>query len=103
MRSALVVFLCCAAFAQTPSKDAFVSATFNGLKWRSIGPAVASGRIVSISVHPRDRATYYVGVASGGVWKTMNNGTTWTPVFDEQGSYSIGVVTLDPNNPNTVW
>ncbi|MGL4423371.1 MAG: VPS10 domain-containing protein, partial [Gemmataceae bacterium] len=50
-----------------------------------------------------DTATYYVAVACGGVWKTTNNGTTWAPIFDEQGSYSIGCITLDPKNPNTIW
>jgi photosystem II stability/assembly factor-like uncharacterized protein len=74
-----------------------------GLKVRSIGPALMSGRISTIAVHPRNPGLYYVGVASGGVWKTVNNGATWTPVFDKQGSYSIGYVTLDPRNPNTVW
>ena len=64
-----------------------------GLKVRSIGPALMSGRISTIAVHPRNPGLYYVGVASGGVWKTVNNGATWTPVFDKQGSYSIGYVT----------
>ncbi len=77
--------------------------TFSGLKFRSIGPAVASGRVMSIAVNPRNKFEYYVGVASGGVWKTVNDGTTWTPVFDKEGSYSIGWVTLDPNDPAVVW
>ena len=50
-----------------------------------------------------DPSTYYVGVASGGVWKTTNSAVTWTPVFDGEGSYSIGCVTIDPNNPSVVW
>ncbi len=79
------------------------SSTFAGLKLRSVGPAVASGRVTSLAVDPRNRNRYFVGVASGGVWKTENNGGSWTPVFESEGSYSIGVVTLDPNNPNTVW
>ena len=70
---------------------------------RSVGPAVTSGRVVGFAVHQQDRATYYVAVASGGVWKTTNAGTTWKSVFDDQGSYSIGYVALDPKNPNTVW
>jgi photosystem II stability/assembly factor-like uncharacterized protein len=77
--------------------------TFSGLTFRSIGPAVTSGRIGDIAVHPTDRNTWYVAVASGGVWKTTNAGTTWTPIFDSQGSYSIGCITLDPKNPLTVW
>jgi photosystem II stability/assembly factor-like uncharacterized protein len=77
--------------------------TFAGLKFRSLGPAVASGRVMSIAVNPKNKFEYYVGVASGGVWKTTNDGTSWTPVFDGQGSYSIGWVTLDPNDPQVVW
>jgi len=77
--------------------------TFAGLKWRLIGPAVASGRVMSIAVNPHNKFEYYVGVASGGVWKTVNDGTTWTPVFDKEGSYSIGWVALDPNDSTVVW
>ena len=84
-------------------KDPMSSPTFNGLKFRSIGPAFTSGRVVSIAVDPNNSARYFVAAASGGVWKTINDGTTWTPVFDREGSYSIGVVVLDPKNPLTVW
>ncbi|MFZ0585750.1 MAG: glycosyl hydrolase [Candidatus Sulfotelmatobacter sp.] len=84
-------------------KGGMTADTFSGLKFRLIGPAVASGRVMSIAVNPKDKFEYYVGVASGGVWKTVNDGTTWTPVFDKEGSYSIGWVTLDPNDPAVVW
>jgi len=77
--------------------------TFSGLQFRLIGPAVASGRVIAFAVNPKNHAEYYVGVASGGVWKTVNDGTTWTPVFDGEGSYSIGWVALDPNDPSVVW
>ena len=79
------------------------SATFAGLELRGIGPAVKSGRVSDLAVHPTRKSTYYVGVASGGVWKTVNSGTTWAPVFDEEVSYSIGCVTIDPSNPHVVW
>ncbi len=75
----------------------------SGLAFRNIGPAVMSGRISDIAIHPLDRHIWYVAVGSGGVWKTANAGTTWTPVFDAEASYSIGCVTLDPSNPETVW
>ena len=75
----------------------------SGLRFRSIGPALTSGRIIDFAVNPENPIEYYVAVASGGVWKTTNSGTTYQPVFDSQGSYSIGCVTLDPNNPHTVW
>src|SRR5947209_1816490 len=79
------------------------AATFAGLKLRSLGPAVTSGRVVAFAVHPIDRGHYYVAAASGGVWKTVNAGVTWTPAFDNEGSYSIGAITLDPRNPAVVW
>ena len=84
-------------------KGGMTADTFSGLKFRSIGPAVASGRVVAIAVNPKNKFEYYVAVASGGVWKTVNDGTSWTPVFDKEGSYSIGWVTLDPNDPAVVW
>jgi hypothetical protein len=84
-------------------KGGMTADTFAGLKFRLIGPAVASGRVMSIAVNPKNKNEYYVGVASGGVWKTVNDGTTWTPVFDGEGSYSIGWVALDPNDSSVVW
>jgi photosystem II stability/assembly factor-like uncharacterized protein len=81
----------------------FKSSTFSGLKWRSIGPAVASGRIADFAVNPDNPKEYYVAVASGHVWKTVNAGITYEPVFDKQGAYSMGVVTMDPTNHNCIW
>lgn len=83
--------------------DPFSSTTFNGLKLRSIGPATTSGRVVHFAVDPKNRSHYFVASASGGVWKTINSGTSWTPVFDSQGSYSIGTVVLDPKNSSIAW
>jgi photosystem II stability/assembly factor-like uncharacterized protein len=74
-----------------------------GLKFRNIGPAVTSGRIADFAVNPDNPFEYYVATASGGVWKTVNAGTTYQPIFDSQASYSIGCITLDPNNNNVVW
>ncbi|MCB1182752.1 glycosyl hydrolase [bacterium] len=79
------------------------SGALAGLAWRGIGPAFMSGRIADVVLVPDDPGTWYVGVGSGGVWKTTNAGTTWQPIFDGQGSYSIGCVTLDPRQPATVW
>ena len=79
------------------------SSLLSGLKFRSIGPATTSGRIADFAVNPNNHSEYYVGIASGNIFKTINNGTTWKPVFDKYGSYSIGVVTMDPNNSNVVW
>jgi len=77
--------------------------TFAGLKLRNVGPAFMSGRIADIAIHPEDNNEWYIAVASGGVWKTENAGTTWKPIFDEQPSYSIGCVTIDSNNPHVIW
>ncbi|MCP3982174.1 MAG: glycosyl hydrolase [bacterium] len=84
-------------------KGPLASATFSGLKLREIGPALTSGRIGDIAVHPTDPPQWFVAAASGGVWKTTNAANTWTPVFDKQGSYSIGCVAIDPGNPLNVW
>ncbi|MGB0656492.1 MAG: VPS10 domain-containing protein, partial [Flavobacteriaceae bacterium] len=72
-------------------------------QFRNVGPAFLSGRIADIVFHPENDNIWYVAVGSGGVWKTENAGTTWTPLFDNQSSYSTGCVTLDPQNPATVW
>jgi len=75
----------------------------DSLRWRSIGPAVVSGRISDLAIHPTRRSTWYVATASGGLWKTTTAGTTFEPIFDDQGSFALGVVTLSPCNPNVVW
>lgn len=79
------------------------SSVFSGMEWRSIGPALMSGRIADIVLVPDDPATWYVGVGSGGVWKTENAGTTWTPLFDDQDVYSIGALALSPHDHNELW
>ncbi|MFG0320226.1 MAG: WD40/YVTN/BNR-like repeat-containing protein, partial [Planctomycetota bacterium JB042] len=79
------------------------SSTFSALSFRSIGPAMASGRVGDFAVDPENRSRYFAAVSSGGVWWTENAGTTWKPVFDKYGSYSIGCVEIDPNDPNVVW
>jgi photosystem II stability/assembly factor-like uncharacterized protein len=74
-----------------------------GLEWREIGPAVMGGRIADLAVVESNPAIFYVGTATGGLWKTTNHGTSWEPVFDDQPTSSIGAVTLAPSNPNVVW
>ena len=71
--------------------------------FRSIGPAAYSGRISDLAVNPDNHSEYYVGVASGGLWKTINHGTTFEPIFDDQPVFSIGCLAMDPNNSNVVW
>jgi len=77
--------------------------TFAGLSWRNIGPANMSGRMTDVEGVPGDPAVVYVGSASGGVWKTVNAGTTWTPLFDKQPVLSIGDLALEPGNPEVVY
>src|SRR2546430_7308349 len=101
--AALTVLLAGAAGAQTAPPRASVkvdSATISGLGARNIGSAAMSGRIAALAaVHEGPRLTVYVGAASGGVWKSVNGGTTFKPVFDKQAVQSIGAVTIDPKNP----
>src|SRR4051794_15843755 len=74
-----------------------------GIGLRSLGPALMTGRIADIAIDPRNRSVWYVAAGSGNVWKTINRGQTWTPIFDAYGSYTIGGVVLDPKNPDIVW
>ncbi|MCL7960636.1 MAG: glycosyl hydrolase [marine benthic group bacterium] len=73
------------------------------MRFRGIGPALMSGRISDLAIDPDRPNTWYVAVGSGGLWKTTNSGTTWKPIFDNYGSYSLGCVALDPGNSSTVW
>ena len=84
-------------------KSLLSKSSLSGLKFRCIGPALTAGRIADIAVNPKNTSEYYLAVASGGVWKTSNSGTTYRPIFDNQSSYSIGCVTIDPSNENVVW
>ena len=77
--------------------------TVSALELRSIGPALMSGRIADIAVDPVKPNTWYVAVGSGNLWKTENAGTTFTPIFDDYPSYSIGCVTIDPSDRHTIW
>ncbi len=95
----LTVFVPVFGFAQDVPID---SETFEGFAARPIGPAAMGGRIAAIDAVQEQRLAIYVGAASGGVWKSVDGGTTFEPVFDKQ-SQSIGAVTIDPSNSKTVW
>src|SRR5437899_12959574 len=100
----LVNTLAGAALAQQPAAVRVDSATIAGLGARNIGSAAMSGRVAAVAaVHEGTRLTVYVGAASGGVWKSVNGGTTVKPVFDRQAVQSIGAVTIDPKNPRVIW
>ena len=100
-----------AAFAQkkkekteeSKPKGPLTESTFKAFKLRNIGPAFMSGRIADIAIHPENDNIWYVAVGSGGVWKTTNAGVTWKSIFEGQGSYSIGCITINPNNPHEIW
>ena len=96
-----VATLVCAA--DNDDKAELQDHPFANLELRHIGPAITSGRISDFAFHPERKHEYFAAVASGNLWKTANNGITWTPVFDNEASYAIGVVTLDPNDPLVVW
>ncbi len=98
-----ILLLISVAFGDEEEKDLMSSGTFSGLKFRCIGPAYCSGRIGDFAVNPDNPSEYFVAVASGNIWKTTNNGTTYDPIFDKYGAYSIGCLAMDPNNPNVVW
>jgi photosystem II stability/assembly factor-like uncharacterized protein len=92
------------SFSQKNKKDVKnESSLYSGLKFRSVGPAFMSGRIADIAINPDNENEWYAAVGSGGVWKTVNAGTTWQPLTDNQSFYSTGSITIDPNNTNTIW
>ncbi len=98
--SVLSLFLFISCKPGVASEDAHPLAE---MPLRSIGPALTSGRVADFAFHPDQWQMHYVAFASGNLWKTENDGITWTPLFENEGSFSIGVVELDPGNPSTVW
>lgn len=101
VRALLAVLLCCFNFslqAQTLTPE-----TFENLQFRTIGPATMSGRIVDLAVLETDPFTFYVASATGGLWKTTNNGVTFEPVFEREGTHSIGDVALHQQADSVVW
>jgi photosystem II stability/assembly factor-like uncharacterized protein len=95
--------LCVSSVSAQQETPLLTAEAFAGLELRNLGPALMSGRIADIVKDPTDPSVWYVGVASGGVWKTTNAATTWTPIFDDYATYSVGSLALDPRNPQVVW
>src|SRR5262245_27863732 len=100
-RLVLVIAVLTLIVAPGHPQDKDVEALKN-LKWRSIGPA-AGGRTTRSCGVPGDPSIYYVGAASGGVWKTTDGGISWKPIFDDQPTSSIGAVAVAPSDPNVVY
>jgi hypothetical protein len=94
-----------AAASASAATPVFDSAVVSGLGARNIGSATMSGRIAAIAgrVEPDGKVTLFVGAASGGIWKSLDGGTTFKPVFDKQGVQSIGAIALDPSDPKVLW
>lgn len=84
-------------------EDSLQNLTMPGLKFRSIGPAITEGRVTALAVNPNNPSEYYVASGHGSLWKTINHGTTYFPVFDGQSSFAMGAVAIDPNNSHVVW
>jgi photosystem II stability/assembly factor-like uncharacterized protein len=107
----LVIFCLLFAFVQIPlnvqgqdeAQKSPLETAFSGLEWRSIGPANMGGRTADVEGVPGDANVVYVATASGGLWKTINGGVTWKPIFERQGTISLGDIALAPSNPEVVW
>jgi len=89
--------------AAPPDSSKFTTGLLSGLALRSIGPALTSGRVSDVAIDPSDKRTWYVAASAGGVWKSTNGGISFSPIFDGQGSFSIGAITIDHANPNVIW
>ena len=101
--------VCAAALVLVPvamlparQRDVVEPAMFEGLRWRPIGPMRAS-RTCTVAGHRSHPYTFYMGVCNGGVWKTTDAGTTWTPVFDDQPTQSIGSIAIAPSDPKIIY
>ncbi len=111
VRPVVLVAILCGLLLSLPvnaqeTKEAakFDSDTISGLGARNIGSAVMSGRVSALTAVKEDgRLTVYIGAASGGIWKSVNGGTTYKPVFDKQPVQSIGAIAVDPSTPKTLW
>jgi photosystem II stability/assembly factor-like uncharacterized protein len=103
MRSRILLALTAVAVTAVPLQAQWSPGLLDTFQPRHIGPAYMSGRTVSLAVYEEDPAIFYAATASGGLLKTENGGTSWTNVFERQGSVSIGAVAIQQNDPNVVW
>ena len=76
---------------------------FRDLVWRAAGPEQQSSRVESIAIHPDYPNTIYMGFGSGNLWKSINNGTTWDPIFEDEATFAIGCVSIAPSDPEIIW
>ncbi|MBW3535815.1 MAG: glycosyl hydrolase, partial [Gemmatimonadetes bacterium] len=101
--AAVVVALALAAPAPAAAQQAGLDDFLAALDFREMGPATMGGRVSDLAIHPSAPATWYVGLATGGVWKTTSHGSSWTPLWDDQPCPSIGAVAVAPSSPNVLW
>ena len=97
-----IVLISTVGLAQGPSEKPGGD-TFKEFAFRGLGPDLTTGRISDIAIDPRNPNVWYVAASAGNLWKTENRGNTWTPIFENYGSYSLGAVTVDPKDSNIVW
>ncbi|HEY7818919.1 MAG TPA: hypothetical protein VIG29_11915, partial [Vicinamibacteria bacterium] len=102
MRCAALLFLLLSLIA-SPIQAQLTTEMLSGLELRGIGPANMSGRFVDIAVVENDPYVFYAASATGGVFKTENNGVTFTPVFEREGTHSVGDIAVHQRNPDVVW
>jgi photosystem II stability/assembly factor-like uncharacterized protein len=99
---AAILFLICSGFVQRGlAQDSEDQSSIFG--FREIGPTMVGGRVVDIDVHPRNRSIMFVASGSGGLWKTVNNGTTWECIFENENTMSIGDIAVDQDDPDIIW
>jgi len=99
----LCFFLTSTSQTRPKEENIFTEASTKVLQWRSMGPAFFGGRVTDIAVSKAEQYTIYCATATGGIWKTINNGTTWEPIFDDYGTGSIGAIAIDEKDPNLIW
>jgi len=103
MKTLVRSLIALAAVSIAASPAAAADDPFAGFVPRALGPAMTGGRVIAFAIDPLDPDRFYAGLASGGVWKTVNDGVTWTPVFEHEPVYSIGALAIDPKNPAVLW
>jgi photosystem II stability/assembly factor-like uncharacterized protein len=99
----LIAAVCAATLGAQSGGNPLTADAFRGFAFRSLGPSLTTGRISDVDIDPKNPNVWYVASASGGLFKTVNRGNTFAPIFDEYGSYSLGCVVVDPKNSDVIW
>src|SRR5690348_7251586 len=91
------------SLASTANAQTLDAATISGMRWRTVGPATFMGRLSDVVGIPGPSKTVFVAAAAGGIWKSMNNGITWKPTFDDKRIISMGMLAIAPTDTQQVW